>query len=34
MNSAGNDRLPLWFIGHAKSSRALHGLNIQALGGS
>lgn len=31
-NSTGTDRLPLWFIGHAKQPRALRGLNFDALG--
>lgn len=32
-NSTGSDRLPVWFIGNAKTPRSLHGLNIRALGG-
>jgi len=32
-NCSGSDRLPLWFIGHAKTPRALRGINISAIGG-
>lgn len=31
-NATGTDRLPIWFIGHAKQPRALKGLNFEALG--
>ncbi|OJJ85474.1 uncharacterized protein ASPGLDRAFT_45434 [Aspergillus glaucus CBS 516.65] len=33
VNSTGSDRLPIWFIGNAKTPRSLRGLNIKALGG-
>jgi hypothetical protein len=32
-NCTGSDRFPLWFIGHAKTPRALRGVNVTALGG-
>lgn len=32
-SSTGTDRLPPWFIGHAKKPRALRHVNTEALGG-
>ena len=32
-NASGSDKVPIWFIGSAKTPRALRGVNIQALGG-
>lgn len=32
-NSSGSDRFPIWFIGSAKTPRALRSVNIPALGG-
>ena len=32
-NASGSDRFPLWFIGHAKTPRALRNVNIGSMGG-
>jgi hypothetical protein len=32
-NCTGTDRVPPWFLGHAKQPRALRGINVTALGG-
>ena len=33
VNTTGTDRLPIWFIGKAKTPRALRGISVSTMGG-
>ena len=33
VNATGTDRLPIWFIGKAKTPRALRGISVSTMGG-